>query len=152
MYRRTCFRRHGLGFSLVELLFVAAIIGILAAVSIPAYNKYVMKARIAEAKANLGTIKILEESYLAENDAYMACAAAPTSVPGTTEGTWTTNAGFTAISFTPAGDVYFQYQVTASGSTSFTATATGDLDGDGSNSVYTITESGGVTGPTGDDY
>ena len=53
------------GFTLVEFLIAVAIISILAAIAIPAYNDYVEEARLASAKSSALSIKLyLEEHYL----------------------------------------------------------------------------------------
>ena len=52
-------------FTLVELLIAVAIINILAAIAIPAYNDYVEEARLTSAKSSALSIKpYLEEHYL----------------------------------------------------------------------------------------
>ncbi len=55
--------KNRLGFTLVELMVVVVIIGILAAVGIPQYNKITAQAKRTEAQLNLGTIFNNEQAY-----------------------------------------------------------------------------------------
>ncbi len=45
------------GFTLIELMIVVAIIGILAAVALPAYQDYTIKAKVANAISSTGALK-----------------------------------------------------------------------------------------------
>lgn len=52
------------GFTLIELMIVVAIIGILAAVAVPAYQDYTVKAKVSEAASISGAVKTgIEVAY-----------------------------------------------------------------------------------------
>jgi type IV pilus assembly protein PilE len=58
------------GFSLIELMITVAIVGILAAVAVPSYQSYVLKANRYAAISDLLTLQLSEEKYYAEHHSY----------------------------------------------------------------------------------
>ena len=60
------------GFTLIELMIVVAIIGILAAIAIPNFNRFQARSKQSEAKSNLKAIYTAKTSQFAERSSY-AC-------------------------------------------------------------------------------
>ena len=62
--------RNNKAFTLIELLVVVLIIGILAAIALPQYQKAVMRARVTEAIVNTRALFNALEVYRLENGSY----------------------------------------------------------------------------------
>jgi len=58
---------HNKGFTLTEIMITVVIIGILAAVAVPAYTAYMSRVRRSEAVTDLETLALYEEKYISNN-------------------------------------------------------------------------------------
>ena len=64
------------GFTLIELMIVIAIVGILAAIALPAYQDYTVRAKISEPTAKLAEAKTTISEFYAANGSLPATLAA----------------------------------------------------------------------------
>jgi type IV pilus assembly protein PilA len=81
------------GFTLIELMIVVAIIGILAAVAIPAYNDYIARAQVSEAVSLMSGGKTPMAEYYADKGEWPSTAS---DVMGNVGGKYTSAITITA--------------------------------------------------------
>ena len=127
------------GFTLVELLVVMLILGLLAAIAIPAFFNQRDKARDADAKADVRTAQTAAESYATDNNGSYAGIDTETELSGVEETltdavadgelTATVSGGGTGYTLTMASDNdpnTFSITRDAAGAVTFDCTVDGD--------------------------
>lgn len=67
---RTCSGSASKGFTLLELVIAVAIIGILASIAYPSYQKYVLRSKRTAAQAEMMNIANLQQQYFLANRSY----------------------------------------------------------------------------------
>jgi type IV pilus assembly protein PilA len=105
-------KRAQQGFTLIELMIVVAIIGILAAVAIPAYQDYTVRARVTEGLSLASAAKTAVAENAASGTAFALGWTTPSATPnvslleisaaGLITITYTARAGGGTIIMTPA--------------------------------------------------
>ena len=110
--------KHNSGFTLIELMIVVAIVAILAAVALPAYNDHVKRGKIAEATSNLSSLRVRMEQFYQDNRTYV---------------------GGPGVPCTPADARHFTYTC-APAATTFVITATGVAAQGMGGFAYTVNE------------
>jgi type IV pilus assembly protein PilA len=116
-------------------MIVVAIIGILAAIAIPNFLRFQLKAKSSEGKTNLAAIRTAEESYFAEYGVYVSSDPSPPVISDNQKATFVhANAGlgFDRVGWEPEGQVYFNYSV-AMLANDFTAAAVANIDAESVN-------------------
>jgi type IV pilus assembly protein PilA len=157
-------KKEAKGFTLIELMIVVAIIGILAAVAIPAFMKYIRRSKTSEATMNIRKLFDSSVSYYNEEHAARDGAIMDRQFPNADNGELSAPGGWPGV-VCPEGDsnkykpqaddfsastwqslnfsvddpLYFQYTYVSTGTgiqSKFTARARGDLNCDGTLSTF----------------
>lgn len=134
-----------LGFTLVELMVVVAIISLLSLVALPKYWRFHAKAKRAEVYLNLSSLHTAEKLYWSEHSKYSDKILGQDGLgwqpDGQTNYTYgfagTPNVNFVLGKLGKDTNALSQSHATEH---SFLAVAVGDIDGDGKPDVITINE------------
>ena len=130
------------GFTLIELMIVAAIVAILAAIALPSYADYIQRSKISEAISNLSDMRTRLEQFYLDNRKYPAG-------PGNcvTSGTTDTNINL------PPAQKYFTISCSTMNTGAYVILATGNpAEGMSTDFKYSVNEANSrttVSVPTG---
>lgn len=143
-----------LGFTLIELMIVVAVIGILAAIAYPSYQESVAKSKRADAQGALLSLASALERHFTETNSYCDAGSTSTGCSGAGGDTGAPSIFPTQVPV-DGGTKYYDLTISAVTATSFTVTATptGSMSGDKcGNLTYTHAGVQAATGGAGTAY
>jgi len=137
------------GFSLIELMVVVAIVAFLAMIAVPNFNRFLAKAKRAEAYMNLSALYAAEKSYWAEHGKYTDVLIGEGGIGWKPEGNFNYTYGFAGaedknnfIGKLKTSNAHLQSS--RADNTGFVAVAVGDIDNDGTPDILTVDENNNI--------
>ena len=113
------------GFTLIELMIVVAIVGILGAVAMPAYQGYVIRGKITDGHATLADYRIKMEQFYQDNRNYgTAGGNCGPAIPTATYFTISCTAGTPAQTYTATATSAANQGMGAAGDYTYTISET----------------------------
>ena len=138
-------RRHALGFTLVELVIVLAVLGILATIAYPSYQAQVQKSRRSAARGGVMELAMVQEREYAAYGSYAESAG----VPGVTFADGNPAPGLNSPFRNDVARVaneyneFYNFTITADKNTfSIRATPIGPQAGDATCAFYSVNQAG----------
>ncbi len=104
-------RRTPKGFSLIELMIVVAILALISAIAIPAYQGYVREAQLGTARINADSLRVFLEDWRLENSTYQIAGDADYDPEDKAELGWTPDGDQGLYSYTIVGATTNSYTV-----------------------------------------
>lgn len=133
------------GFTLVELIVTATLMGVLAAVAVPRMMDAQRAAWRSEVPLNVDSIRVAELTYQAAFDRFVPSSGwMPAEDVSPVLRDWKSDPSFEALGWAPEGPVRGSYGVLASTS-NVTIWGISDMDGDSRCAVYEATRNAGAT-------
>ena len=105
------YERDAAGFTLLELMIAVAIVALIAALALPAYDGYIRTSREGALVANVSTMEVFQEDYRLRTGAYLQTAADADAIAE-------------SIGWRPKSDDGAVYSIAPSGDDSYRVSAT----------------------------
>ena len=98
------------GFTLIELMIVVTIVGVLAAIALPRFVNFQLRAKRSEAFVNLRAIAKTQDTHYATNSSFVDCESSPTTPLGAQQHPFDIERpGWSSLGWSPLGLVRCHY-------------------------------------------
>jgi len=119
---------------MIELTVVMVTIGIMAAIALPNFTKFITRTKQTEAKGMLPIIASYQHNYKLTHGTFLACP----ENPATQGGKWDPKApGWSELGFEPQGRRYYSYEIVLDKG-NFIIKARGAIDKDATVDLWTF--------------